>query len=169
MDKKLIRFGKALLPLLVTATLASVSGAYAADIVVKVGSSSLGTIVVNGKGMSAYFFDKDKAHSGVSQCSGLCMANWPAILTSTVKPHVNGISGAIGSILVKGGKHQVTINGRPIYTFAFDKTAGLAKGQGVQGLWYVISPSGSEIKVLILAKKPAPVATAASPVVKPRY
>ena len=80
-----------------------------------------------------------------------------------------GIKGVVGWIPLKGGKHQVTINGRPIYTFAFDKGAGQIKGQGVQGLWYVISPSGKEIKVLTLAAKPAPVATTSTPVVKPRY
>ncbi len=167
MDKKLI--GKVLIPLLVTATLASASGAYAADIAAKVGSSSLGKIVVNGKGMSAYYFDMDKAHSGVSVCSGTCSANWPAILTSTVKPHVGGITGVVGSIPLKAGKHQVTINGRPIYTFAFDKAAGQVKGEGAQGVWYVISPAGKEIKALTLAAKPAPAATRATPVVKPRY
>ena len=167
MDKKLIRI--ALLPLLVTATFASVSGAYAADVVAKVGSSSLGKIVVNGKGLSAYYFDMDKAQSGVSVCSGICSTHWPAILTSTAKPHVAGIKGVVGWIPLKGGKHQVTINGRPIYTFAFDKGAGQIKGQGAQGLWYVISPSGKEIKVLTLAAKPAPVATTSTPVVKPRY
>lgn len=164
MDKKLIR--KTLLPLIVTAIFASASGAFAADVVAKVGSSSLGKIVVNGKGMSAYYFDMDKAHSGVSVCSGICSANWPAILTSSVKPHVSGISGAVGSIPVKGGKHQVTINGRPIYTFAFDKAAGQVKGQGAQGVWYVISPAGKEIKALTVTAKPVSTATA---VVKPRY
>lgn len=151
MDKK--RFRRLLLPLLVAATLASVSGAYAADIVAKVGSSPLGRIVVNGKGMSAYYFDMDKAHSGVSVCSGICSANWPAILTSTTKPHVTGIKGVVGSIALKGGKHQITINGRPIYTFAFDKAVGQVNGQGAQGVWYVIAPTGREIKVLILASK----------------
>jgi predicted lipoprotein with Yx(FWY)xxD motif len=160
MDKKLIR--KALLPLLVTTTLASASGAYAADIVAKVGSSSLGQIVVNGKGMSAYYFNMDKAHSGVSACSGVCSANWPAILTSTLKPHVAGISGTVGSIPLKGGKHQVTINGRPLYTFAFDKAVGQVKGQGAQGVWYVISPTGKEIKVLKLATKSTPASTKAA-------
>jgi predicted lipoprotein with Yx(FWY)xxD motif len=160
MDKKLIR--KALLSLLLTATLASASGAYAADIVAKVGSSSLGKIVVNGKGMSAYYFDMDKAHSGVSACSGICSTNWPAILTSTVKPHVTGIGGVVGSIPLKGGKYQVSINGRPIYTFAFDKAAGQVKGQGAQGVWYVISPTGKEIKVLTLAGKSTPSPTKAS-------
>jgi predicted lipoprotein with Yx(FWY)xxD motif len=160
MDKKLIR--KAFLPLLITATIASASGAYAADLVAKVASSSLGKIVVNGKGMSAYYFDLDKAHSGVSVCSGTCSANWPAILTSTVKPHMAGITGVVGSIPLKGGKHQVTINGRPIYTFAFDKAAGQVKGQGAQGVWYVISPTGKEIKVLKLATKSTPAPAKAS-------
>ena len=163
MDKTLIR--KALIALLATVTLASISGAYAADLVAKVGSSSLGKIVVNGKGMSAYYFDLDRAHSGVSVCSGICSANWPAILTSTTRPHVAGIKAVVGSIPLKGGKHQVTINGRPIYTFAFDKVAGQIKGEGAQGVWYAISPAGKEVKVLSLAAKPAP----AIPVVKPRY
>lgn len=160
MDKKLIR--KAFLPLLITATLASASGAYAADLVAKVGSSPLGKIIVNGKGMSAYYFDMDKAHTGVSVCSGACSANWPAVLTSTVKPRVAGITGVVGSIPLKGGKHQVTINGRPIYTFAYDLAAGQVKGQGAQGVWYLVSPTGKEIKALKLATKSSPAPTKTS-------
>lgn len=167
MDKKLIR--KVFLPLLVTATLASVTGAFAADVVAKVGPSSLGKIVVNGKGMSAYYFDMDKAHSGVSVCSGICSANWPAILAGSAIPHVAGIKGVVGTISLKGGKHQVTINGRPIYTFAFDKSPGQIKGQGAQGVWYVVAPTGKEIKVLKLAAKPLSTTISPTPVVKSRY
>ncbi len=150
------RMIKAFLPLLITAVLASATGAYAANVVAKVGSSSLGNIVVNGKGMTAYFFDLDKANSGVSACSGSCAAYWPAITSTGVKPNVSGISGAVGTIAIKGGKHQVTISGRPIYTYAPDKAPGQVKGQGVQGVWYVISPTGKEIKVLTLASKSTP-------------
>jgi predicted lipoprotein with Yx(FWY)xxD motif len=167
MERKLVY--KALLPFLVTATFASVSGAYAADVIAKIGSSSLGKIVVNSKGMSAYFFNLDKAKSGVSSCTGKCSAHWPPILSSTTKPHVSGVKGVIGSIALKSGGRQVTINGRPIYTFAFDKAAGEIKGQGAQGLWYVISPSGAEIKVRKLAVKLAPDATTPTPVAKSRY
>lgn len=124
--------------------------------VLKVGSSSLGKIVVNGKGMSAYFFDRDKANSGLSACSGECAANWPAITTRTTKLSISGIKGKVGTIAVKGGEQQVTINGRPIYTFAFDTAPGEVKGQGAQGVWYVISPTGKEIKVLKLATKSTP-------------
>jgi len=154
MNRKSIH--KVILALLITASTANTTGAFAASVVAKVGSTPLGKIVVDGKGMSAYFFDLDKANSGVSACSGECSANWPAILSSTAKPHVSGIKGVVGSIPFKSGEHQVTINGRPIYTFAFDKAPGEAKGQGAQGVWYVISPTGKEIKVLKLATKSTP-------------
>lgn len=150
MNRKLLS-RRVFLPLLATASIASFTGAYAANVVAKVGTSSLGKIVVDGKGMSAYFFDLDKANSGVSACSGICATNWPAITSMTAKPNVSGISGTVGTIAIKGGGHQVTIAGRPIYTFAFDKAPGQVKGQGAQGVWYVISPSGKEIKALKLA------------------
>ncbi len=157
------------LPLLITATLASPTGAYAATVVAKIGSSPLGKIVVNGKGMTAYYFDLDKAHSGVSACSGSCAVLWPAIMSTTVKPTVSGISGAVGTISIKGGKHQVTISGRPIYTYAPDKAPGQVKGQGVAGVWYVISPKGTEIKVLKLASKSTPTPTATKTYPSSRY
>ncbi len=71
-------------------------------------------------------------------------------------------SSPLGKIAIKGGGHQVTINGRPIYTFAFDTAPGDPKGQGAQGVWYVILPTGKEIKVLKLATKSAPQPTKAS-------
>lgn len=154
MNRKLIH--KLILLLLLGASFASIPNAYAAGVVAKVGSTSLGKIIVDSKGMSAYFFNLDKAHSGVSACLAECSANWPAILSPTAKPHVSGIKGVVGSILLKNGGHQVTINGRPIYTFAFDKAPGEIKGQGAQGVWYVISPTGKEIKVLTLASNPTP-------------
>ena len=147
---------KVFFSLLITAVLAGAAGAYAANVVAKVGSSSLGRIVVNGKGMTAYFFNLDKAHSGVSACTGSCATIWPPITSTTVKPNVSGISGMLGTIELKGGKHQVTISGRPIYTYAPDKAPGQVRGQGVKGVWYVVSPAGKEIKSFKLASKSTP-------------
>lgn len=160
---------KAFLPILITSVLASITGAYAATVVAKVGTSSLGKIVVNGKGMTAYFFDLDKAHSGVSACSGACAALWPPITSNTTKPKAFGISGMLGTITLKGGKHQVTISGRPIYTYAPDKAPGQVRGQGIQGVWYVISPRGAEIKVLKLASKSTPTSSASKAYPKSGY
>ncbi len=109
-------------------------------------TNPLGTIVVNGKGMTAYVFDNDKAGATTSACSGACAATWPAITSSTATPTVDGVTGKVGTISATGGGFQVTINGMPVYTFANDKAAGDTNGEGVGKVWWVIDPSGKEVK-----------------------
>jgi predicted lipoprotein with Yx(FWY)xxD motif len=103
----------------------------------------LGKVVVDGKGMTAYFYDRDTANSGVSACTGGCASTWPAITTTSAAPTVVGITGKVGII---ASSKQITINGRPIYTYLYDTAPGATVGQGVGGIWYVISPTGVEIK-----------------------
>ena len=109
----------------------------------KVATTSLGKIIVDGNGMTAYFYDRDTANSGKSVCTGGCAATWPAITSASATPTVTGITGTVGTI---PSSNQLTINGRPIYTYAQDRAPGATAGQGVGGIWYVISPSGGEIK-----------------------
>jgi len=122
-------------------------------------TTSLGKIVVDGKGMSAYFFDRDTANSGSSACAGQCAVIWPAITSTSEVPVVSGITGKVGTI---GSTHQITINGRPIYTYLYDTALGSTNGQGVSNVWYVVSPAGNEMKsltpgkVLKAAKTPKP-------------
>jgi predicted lipoprotein with Yx(FWY)xxD motif len=109
-------------------------------------STKLGIVVVNGKGMTAYFFDKDVANSGKSTCTGGCAAMWPAITSLSTTPTVDGVTGRVGTIAAPDGSYQVTIGGRPIYTFANDKAAGDVNGQGVGTVWHVLDASGKEIR-----------------------
>jgi predicted lipoprotein with Yx(FWY)xxD motif len=109
----------------------------------KVATTSLGKIIEDGNGMTAYFYDRDRANSGKSDCTGGCAATWPAITSTSAKPTVIGITGTVGTI---PSSNQLTINGRPIYTYAQDRAPGTTAGQGLGGIWYVISPSGAEIK-----------------------
>ena len=111
-----------------------------------VGTTGLGKIVVDGKGMTAYFYDLDKANSGFSACTGPCATIWPALSSTTPSPTVTGISGTVGIIGGTDGGTQVTINGRPLYTYSGDSSAGNTKGQGIDGIWYVVSPTGQEMK-----------------------
>ncbi|WP_382304590.1 hypothetical protein [Herbiconiux sp. UC225_62] len=108
-------------------------------------NSSLGEIVVDGKGMTAYFFDKDTAGSGTSACTGDCAKLWPAIESATTTPVVDGVSGTVATIKGVDGGNQITIDGRPIYTFANDKKPGDVAGQGVGGIRFAVSPSGEEL------------------------
>jgi predicted lipoprotein with Yx(FWY)xxD motif len=105
----------------------------------------LGSIVVDGKGMTAYFYDKDTANSGSSVCTGACASAWPAITTTSASPTVDGVTGTVGTITGVAGGKQITVNGMPIYTFASDTTPGDTKGQLFGGVWHVITPAGTEI------------------------
>ncbi|MEZ0447495.1 COG4315 family predicted lipoprotein [Cellulomonas sp. ICMP 17802] len=121
------------------------SPAAAASTDLSTAETSLGTVVVDGKGMTAYFFLKDTKGSGTSACSGDCAAAWPAITTDNATPTVTGVTGEVGTITGTDGKMQITIDGRPIYTFANDKAPGDVNGQGLNSVWYVIAPDGTEI------------------------
>ncbi len=108
-------------------------------------SSGLGDIVVDGKGMSVYFFTKDVKDSGTSACTGECLAAWPPLLTESDEPKVEGVTGTVGTITTPEGARQVTLNGLPLYYFAKDTKAGDILGQGVNDIWYLADPAGEMI------------------------
>jgi len=118
----------------------------AAGAEMKTASSSAGQIVVDSKGMSLYFFTKDVKDSGTSACTGACLQAWPVFTTTSDAPGVDGVTGTVGTIATPDGKKQVTLNGMPLYYYAKDKAAGDVTGQGVGGVWYLVSPSGEMVK-----------------------
>ncbi|MCU1578620.1 MAG: hypothetical protein JWP19_824 [Rhodoglobus sp.] len=136
-------------PTTTTPSTGSSSGATAApasSTEAKTATTSLGEIIVDGAGKTAYFFDKDTANSGTSACTGGCASLWPAIESATTTPVVEGITGTVGTIVGTDGGNQITINGRPIYTYTPDAAAGDVTGQGFGGVWWVVSPAGDEVK-----------------------
>jgi predicted lipoprotein with Yx(FWY)xxD motif len=116
------------------------------------GNTSLGNVVVDGKGHTVYLFTKDTANSGKSTCTGQCAAIWPAVTTASATPTVKGVTGKVGTITLADGTKQVTLNGWPLYTFASDSAAGDVSGQGVMGIWWAVSPAGSKITKAAAAK-----------------
>ncbi|MGR0160301.1 hypothetical protein [Paenarthrobacter nitroguajacolicus] len=123
---------------------AATSVAAATDM--KVSSSSAGQIVVDSKGMSLYFFTKDVKDSGTSACTAACLEAWPIFITTSDTPTVEGVTGTVGTIATPDGKKQVTLNGMPLYYYTKDKAPGDVTGQGVGGVWYLVSPTGEMIK-----------------------
>lgn len=108
-------------------------------------TNSLGAVVVDGKGMTAYAFDGDAATPGKSACIAACAAIWPAITTMSTTPTVTGITGTVGTITGANGGKQITINGMPIYTFSKDVAPGDTKGEGVKGVWHALTAAGVKI------------------------
>ncbi|WP_045730782.1 hypothetical protein [Pseudarthrobacter chlorophenolicus] len=112
----------------------------------KTASSSAGTIVVDAKGMSVYFFTKDTKDSGTSACADACLKAWPPLTTTSTTPSADGVTGKLGTITTADGKQQVTLEGMPLYYFAKDAKPGDVLGQGVNNAWYLADPSGSMIQ-----------------------
>ena len=111
----------------------------------KTADSSLGRIVVDGNGFTAYYFTKDRANSGTSACVGPCLQTWPPITTTSATPRTTGVTGKVGTITLPDGSKQVTVNGRPVHLFAKDTKPGDVQGQGVGSVWYVLRPDGTMV------------------------
>jgi predicted lipoprotein with Yx(FWY)xxD motif len=111
----------------------------------KAASSAAGSIVVDAKGMSLYFFTKDTKGSGSSACTGSCLVQWPPLTTASGSPTAEGVTGTLGTLTTPDGRKQVTLNGMPLYYFAKDTKPGDVLGQGVGGVWYLSDPAGAMI------------------------
>ncbi len=107
--------------------------------------SSLGKIVVDGKGMTVYQFDKDTQGADSSACTGPCEDQWPAVPGGT-DVTVDGVTGKTGTITGVNGESQLTLDGWPLYYFAGDKKAGDTAGQGLKDVWWVLDAAGTPIK-----------------------
>ncbi|MGZ8646821.1 MAG: COG4315 family predicted lipoprotein [Actinomycetota bacterium] len=128
-----------------TAPPASESPASGGGTEVESQDSSLGTILVDSKGSTLYVFMNDTGDT--STCTGDCAASWPALIANG---EVKG-GGAVDASLLStsardDGTMQVTYNGHPLYHFSGDAAAGDTNGQGVGGIWFVVSPAGDPIE-----------------------
>ncbi len=111
--------------------------------IVKTGSSSLGTILVNGSGMTLYHLSGETTGKFICTSSG-CTAVWhPLTVSAGATP--SGQVSSLGVVKRPDGTTQVTYKGEPLYTFASDQHAGETKGQGFKdvGTWTVITASGA--------------------------
>lgn len=118
-------------------------GAAAAELAVE--DSALGQIVVDGQGMTVYMFDKDTQGTTTSACTGQCLESWPIVMAGSGSPTADGLTGELGTIDTPDGGQQLTLNGWPLYYFAGDAAAGDTNGQGVNSVWWVLSPAGEKI------------------------
>ena len=65
--------------------------------------------------------------------------------TTGDSPTVQGVSATVGTITRADGTKQVTLDGRPVYTYSGDSGAGAVSGQGFKGIWWAVTPSGAEV------------------------
>jgi predicted lipoprotein with Yx(FWY)xxD motif len=106
--------------------------------------SDLGTILVDGEGMTLYLFTKDTQGSGESTCEGPCLEAWPPLVGEPAAG-AGADAAKLGSIVRTDGTTQATYNGWPLYYWVEDTAPGDTKGQAVNDVWWVLDPAGDAI------------------------
>lgn len=107
-------------------------------------TAQLGTVVVDGVGWTLYRSDADSADPPASNCADACAQAWPPLLAEPGSPLiVEGVDQAdIGTLTRGDGTTQVTLGGWPLYRHAADPAPGSTDGNGVDGAWFAVTPSG---------------------------
>jgi predicted lipoprotein with Yx(FWY)xxD motif len=123
-----------------TTTTAAVS---AAGTTLTTATTDLGTLLVDNAGNTLYLFVPD--NQGDSTCYDACAGNWPP-LTGDVTAGAGVDASLLGTTTRTDGTVQATYNGWPLYYFAADTRPGDTNGQGINEIWYVISPEGSAVQ-----------------------
>jgi D-xylose transport system substrate-binding protein len=122
------------------------TGGNAQPMVMVADNATLGKILVDSKGMTLYAFKNDT--SGVSNCNDTCAQNWPPLTVAsmdTAPVAGSGVTAKLSVIKRQDGTYQVAANDMPLYYFKNDAAAGDTKGQGLNNLWYVVSPAGEMV------------------------
>ena len=108
---------------------------------------TFGPVLVDAEGRALYLFTNDTQNSGASSCSGDCLVAWPSVQSQGAPVAGTGVDAALlGTITRDDGTLQVTYNGWPLYYYADDTAPGDATGQGVNNVWFLISPAGTAIQ-----------------------
>ena len=94
--------------------------------------------IISTKGHLALYTWKKESDKKV-HCTGACAKTWPPLTiahgTMVVK-HVAGVMGTFGEIMRADGRTQVTLDGKPLYTFNGDSPTKILCN-GVDG-WFVV-------------------------------
>jgi predicted lipoprotein with Yx(FWY)xxD motif/plastocyanin len=96
----------------------------------------VGDYLVDGKGMTLYYFTKDLI--GKSNAAGNVLSSWPVFNPAgfVVPPSLNAAD--FGTITRDDGGKQATYKGWPLYYYAKDKAPGDMLGEAVGGVWFII-------------------------------
>lgn len=82
----------------------------------------LGRVLATPTRQAIYVWNREPR--GTIRCTGACAKAWPPVLVKKgvrVPMHVQGIKGDFGTIRRPGGTRQLTLNRRPLYTYAHER------------------------------------------------
>jgi predicted lipoprotein with Yx(FWY)xxD motif/plastocyanin len=98
--------------------------------------AGIGDYLVDGKGMTLYYFTKDVI--GKSTATGNVLAAWPIFNPADFEVSSSLKATDFSTITRDDGQKQATYNGWPLYYYAKDKASGDTLGEAVGGVWFVM-------------------------------
>jgi len=111
---------------------------------IKAIDSQFGTILGDRRGQAVYLFDAEQTSR--SECYGDCARAWPPVLTKGRPVAGKGVRRRLlGTTRRRGGRRQVTYDGRPLYYYVDDAPGRVLCHNVLEfgGLWLVVQPDGS--------------------------
>jgi predicted lipoprotein with Yx(FWY)xxD motif len=98
------------------------------------------SVLTNAQGRTLYYRSSDAPPSTV--CSGGCAGAWPPLVMSGSSTPTSAVSlpGKL-TIVSDANGNQVEYNGHPLYTYSGDTGPGQTNGEGVAGVWHVVTLS----------------------------
>lgn len=126
------------------APVASTPGATATAFTVSARTvEGVGTVVTDTNGMTLYRYDKDESNPSKWTCKGACVKTWiPVIVPESVQ--TSGVGRSLLGTVHRDGEPQLTLAGWPLYRYIGDTAAGQANGQGKDGAWHAVAPTGEK-------------------------
>ena len=122
--------------------------------------AGVGTVLVDRSGKTIY--SPQQEARGKILCTGSCLGFWFPVPVSPGTPlhALPGVSGVLGTVhRADDGVTQLTLNGRPLYTFRLDRAPGQVHGNnfsdsfgGKSFIWQVVAASGVASSVTHSAK-----------------
>ena len=114
------------------------SAGMAKTVTLTIKTTKIGKVLADARGDTLYWYSKDM-RNGPSTCTGECLSAWPAVAGRPAAAMGIAFAGRLGQVTDAGGTVQATYNGYPIYTYSGDMAPGETAGNGVGGVWHVIS------------------------------
>ena len=83
---------------------------------------TFGRVLVRNDGQALYYWNRER--DARVHCTGACARAWPPLFVPrgvTPKRHIAGIRGTFGVVRRPDGRRQLTLNRRPLYTYAHER------------------------------------------------
>lgn len=109
--------------------------------------TDLGPVLTNRDGRTLYLFTRDFRNPSMSMCFDRCARQWQPVKATGEIVMSGAARKSVSTVVRPDGGTQVTVDGWPMYTYAWDTGPGQANGHGAQGTWFAVTPDGKKAGV----------------------